>query len=140
MPLINDRIPVDRLFDLSPLLFWTVIAIASRTREAGSDLHTRLREPLMQLLWAKISTVPMSHFTIQAILLLCTWPYSPVSLISDPTSMLVSIAKSGCVQLGLHRPENMQDFHRVRFDVQREQIKEAVLIWVCCFIASERYS
>lgn len=139
IPLLNNRVAIDKYFQLSPVLFWTVLAVATRCWKMQPDLHRRLRGPLMQLLWTSISAVPVSHFTIQAILLLCTWPFSPDSLISDPTFVLVSTARTACMQLGVHRPKQMQDYHRVRFEVRREQVREAVMIWVTCFIVAERY-
>jgi hypothetical protein len=52
--------------------------------------------------------------------------------------MLISIAKTACMHLGLHRPEILQDFNRVKFRVLPEHVEEAAKVWAGCCIAAER--
>lgn len=53
--------------------------------------------------------------------------------------MVVSLAKSACMQLGLHRPETVQDFLRVKTTFGPQEFQEAVKIWTGCFISTHRY-
>lgn len=76
-------------------------------------------------------------FTIQAEVLMCMWPISPPMMIADPTLFLASIIKAGCMQLGLHQPEHMQVYNRIRFRIQNRHIEEAMKLWAACFIVTE---
>ncbi|KIW12127.1 hypothetical protein PV08_09402 [Exophiala spinifera] len=136
-PILSETLSIDEYYHRSSLLFWTIIAIAARASREEAGLCSSLVTALLKLLWSKISTMPHSHLTTQSIILLCIWPFSTPSMITDPTLMLISIAKTGCMHLGLHRPETMQSFNRVRFQVQPEQLEEAVKLWTGCFIAAE---
>jgi hypothetical protein len=57
---------------------------------------------------------------------------------TDPSFILVSIAKSAAMQLGLHRPEIISDFMRVKTKLSSEEFQDAVKTWVGSFIASQR--
>jgi hypothetical protein len=50
---------------------------------------------------------------------------------------LVSLAKTAAMQIGLHRPEVVQDFLRVRTRFNPQEFQMAVKIWAGCFIASQ---
>jgi transcriptional regulatory protein LEU3 len=43
------------------------------------------------------------------------------------------------MQLGLHRPENIQDFSRVERLLNLEGIQDSVRIWAGCYIAAQWY-
>jgi hypothetical protein len=42
------------------------------------------------------------------------------------------------MQNGLHRPETMQDFLRVKTQLEPEEFHEAVKLWAGCYITAER--
>lgn len=52
--------------------------------------------------------------------------------------MLISAAKSAALQLGLHRPENIQDFSRVDSRLSPKGVRDAVKIWAACYITGQR--
>ena len=58
---------------------------------------------------------------------------------TDHSFILVSIAKSASLQLGLHRPETIQDFMRVKTRLSATEFQDAVKTWVGGFIADQRY-
>ncbi|KEF52649.1 uncharacterized protein A1O9_11066 [Exophiala aquamarina CBS 119918] len=58
-------------------------------------------------------------------------------MVTNPSFMLISIAKTACMHLGLHRPEILQDFNRVKFRVLPEHVEEAAKVWAGCCIAAE---
>jgi hypothetical protein len=135
-PILDPNNSCSDCHQRSPLLFWTINAIAARGHKVLSFLRSELQRPLMDLLWTKTSTIPPSHFTIQAQLLLCIWPFSPPTLIADPSLSLASLAKAGCMQLGLHQPNNMQDYNRVRFEINEAHVAEAAKLWVAAFVVA----
>jgi hypothetical protein len=136
-PVLDAEITPHEYHERSPLLFWTIVVIAARVCRDRPNLRADLSKTVTDLLWAKTTAIPPSHFTIQAQILLCIWPFSPPMLIADPTLFIASAAKMGCMQLGLHHPENMQDYNRIRFDIYDAHIEEALKIWTACFVTAE---
>ena len=51
--------------------------------------------------------------------------------------MLISMAKTAAMRLGIHRPEVLQDYLRVKCQLNHEELVEAVKLWAGCFITSE---
>jgi hypothetical protein len=101
------------------------------------SLLSALSLSVMDLVWRIISAFPHSRYTVQALVLICTWPFPTSSMWTDPSFTLISIAKSTSLQLGLHRPELVQDFSRVKGGLTPEGIQEAVKTWAACFIAGQ---
>ncbi|KIX04970.1 uncharacterized protein Z518_05842 [Rhinocladiella mackenziei CBS 650.93] len=137
LPILSQDLSPDEYHARSPLLFWMIIAIAARSHPKDVGVYTNLNPPLMKLLWTKVSGIPHSHLTIQAIVLLCMWPFSTPSMITDPSFTLISIARTACMHIGLHRPEILQDFNRIKFRVEPEHVEEAVKLWAGCFVVAE---
>jgi len=81
--------------------------------------------------------VPLPLYTIQALLLLATWHSPTDSQWKDPSLLYVTIAKSAAMQNGLHRPEIIQDFLRVKAKLAPNDFQEAVKLWAGCFIVGE---
>lgn len=84
--------------------------------------------------------LPHSGFTVQALLLLSLWP-SPASSMSNDTSFLfASIAKTSAMQLGLHRPDTVQDFLRVKTQLGPAAFLDAVRTYIGCYICAESHT
>ncbi|KAK2008107.1 hypothetical protein LZ32DRAFT_29864 [Colletotrichum eremochloae] len=100
-PIVRSQDP-DRMYKQSPILFWTLIAVSSRryTRDAG--LLPFLVENLPREVWAAVSTPPISMGTINALLVLCTWPLPTIRFLRDPSSSYVAIAQNAALLLGMH--------------------------------------
>ncbi|KAK1980855.1 hypothetical protein LZ30DRAFT_721935 [Colletotrichum cereale] len=100
-PIVRSQDP-DRLYKQSPILFWTLIAVSSRryTRDAG--LFPFLVENLPREVWAAVATPPISISTVNALLVLCTWPLPTIRFLSDPSSSYVAIAQNAALLLGMH--------------------------------------
>ncbi|KAK1535275.1 hypothetical protein CPAR01_08817 [Colletotrichum paranaense] len=100
-PIVRSQDP-DKLYKQSPILFWTLIAISSRryTRDAG--LFPFLIENLPREVWAAVSSPPISMSTVDALLVLCTWPLPSIRFLNDPSSSYVAIAQNAALLLGLH--------------------------------------
>lgn len=67
------------------------------------------------------------------------WPFPTNSMSRDNSFLLVSIAKSASMQLGLHRPDITQEFLRVRTRLDQSEFQDAVKVWAGCFIVSQWY-
>lgn len=128
----------DEYYSRSPLLFWSIIAIAARQYQYDATLFSELTPCVTKLMWSAISILPHTCFIVQAILLLSVWSFPTNSMSTDPSFVLVSIAKSAAMQLGLHRPEVIQDYLRVKTQLSSKEFQDVVKTWVGGFIASQR--
>lgn len=140
MPLLEPGLHPEQCYKNSPFLFWTIIAVASRRYVNDVALLDSLSEPVTSLGWKAISTRPHTRFTVEALVIQITWPF-PVSTPATDNSYIYSgIALQAAIQLGLHRPEDLQDFSRTKVRLTDKEIQNRVKTWVCCNIAAQRHA
>ena len=125
-------------YELSRLLFWTVIIIATRRRQGS--LFERLINPYTGLLWSTISKVSQNYHDAKALCLLCTWPLPVNSTSKDPTYMLSGIMMKLAMQTGLHRPTAPKDFSKIPVHVRQEDIRDRLRTWIACNVVSQQVS
>ena len=137
--ILEPHMPPDLIYSRSPLLFWTIIAVGARHDQDDVALLAALIPPITKLLWGTIAKPPHSLLSIQAMLLLCMWPFPTSSMSTDTSFILAAVAKNAAAHIGLHKPEILQDFSRVKCQLGPQELREAVKVWAGCFIASETY-
>ncbi|KAJ5584785.1 uncharacterized protein N7459_004585 [Penicillium hispanicum] len=137
VPLLRPSLAPNDYFSQSPLLFWVVVYIASRQYTEEPSLITALASPVRSLLWETISNPPHSWHVVQSVSLLCMWPFPTSSLSTDSTPIIINIAQTIAMQLGLHQPESIQDYSRTRRKLSSMEISEVVKTWSVCYIASQ---
>lgn len=139
LPLLNPQQAPDAYFQQHPLLFWCVIAIAARrfSPQNVPNLLSNLSGPLTRFLWLTISEVPSNHYVVKAMCLLCTWPLPTSTTTSDPTHILCGVMMKTATGIGLHRPNNIQDFSRVSVELNKEQLSDRVSTWAVCNIVAQ---
>jgi len=87
------------IYTKSPLLFWVICAAESSNR-----LKPRFA-PHIRNLVAKILIAPTrSVETVQALLIMCMWPFNFSKLVDDASFFYCGLATQIGLQLGLHRP------------------------------------
>jgi transcriptional regulatory protein LEU3 len=138
LEILDASLSPDQYYDRSALLFWSIISVAARRYEEDAALLGSLRRCVTKLLWCTISVLPHSRPTIQAILLISVWPFPTSSMSTSISFILVSLARTASMQLGLHRPEAVQDFMRSKTPFDQQGFQEAVRIWGGCYIAVQR--
>ncbi|SLM39609.1 c6 transcription factor [Lasallia pustulata] len=138
LPLLEPDKSPDYYYDASPLLFWTVVAVAARRYHVDANLLNSLIAPMSRLLWATISDVPQSYHVVKALCILCTWPLPISSTSSDPTFMLSGLMMQIAMQIGLHRPSHAQDFTKFRVELREEELKDRVKTWATCNVVAQR--
>jgi hypothetical protein len=86
------------IYGKSPLLFWVICAVASSNRLKPRFVpHTRN-------LVAEILTTPaISVEAVQALLIMCMWPFNFSGLVDDVSFFYSGLATRIGLQLGLHR-------------------------------------
>jgi hypothetical protein len=83
-------------------------------------------------------TPPQTRYDIQATVLICWWTLPTSSMSSDLSFIFVSTARAIALQLGIHRPELMQDHARRVVHISSNDIYECVKTWSALFIVSQR--
>lgn len=137
LPFLDPSQPTEQFFQQSPLLFWVIIAVASRRYTIDPGLLTSLSGPLTRLLWQTIGEVPNNHFVVKALCLICTWPLPTSTTSTDPTHILCGVMMKAATGIGLHRPSHTQDFSRVSVDLNKEQLHDRVTTWAVCNIVAQ---
>ncbi|OAL18020.1 hypothetical protein AYO22_11036 [Fonsecaea multimorphosa] len=133
-----ERRPQDWYFDQSPLLFWAIISVASRRDGQDLTLLRMLAQPVTKLAWEEIGTRQTPLWTIQGLLLLCTWPFPAMSLLLEDSPTWADIAMSLAIQRGLHRPERSGDFTRSRSALPPAMQLQMSRTWAACHITAQR--
>ena len=132
LPFLEPWRSPDDYYNMSPVLFWCIICVASRRYYSNIALFASLAEPVMRLVWDSVAAPPVSLYNIQAILLLCTWPFPHSSLWLEPTPVLSNVALSAAMQLGLHRPESADEFMRRKTRLSDAQNQLRLKTWIAC--------
>lgn len=139
LPLLDPSKPPKFYYDLSPLLFWVVIAIAARRFDEDPTLLTGLAPSLSALVWSTVADVPQNYHVVKALCLLCTWPLPTKSTSTDPTFMLAGLMKQIALQTGLHRPGHVQEFSRIRVELRDEDVQDRLKTWIAVNIVLQTY-
>lgn len=134
----RERSPED-YYNTSPLLFWTIISVGARRYQGDSHLLNSLAGPVSRLVWSTLADIPQSYHVVQALCLLCTWPFPTSSTSTDPTFMLCGMMMQVAMQLGLHRPSHTQDFSKFTVELIEEELRDKVRTWAICNIVAQRY-
>lgn len=130
MPIVNTSISIESIFQSSPILFWTIIVVSSRYNPHHSDIYTDLTEPYKALLSTIILGPISSLQTIQAILLLCLWPFPVKHQHNEPSLNYCSLAISAALQMGLHRPSHSMEYKAAD---KVESSLDSMMTWMACF-------
>lgn len=126
------------LYASSELLFWSIISVASRRLRSRPTLLPKLARAVTDLSWCSIRAIPYSLSTVQALALLCTWPFPTSSSTADPTFVLTGIMMQLGVQMGIHRVFHVQDFIKVTVRLSASEHAECIRTWEGCNIVAQR--
>ncbi|KAJ5095680.1 hypothetical protein NUU61_005036 [Penicillium alfredii] len=140
LPFLDRKQPPEEYYNISPLLFWTIISVGARRYQSDSTLLNSLAGPVTRLVWSTLADIPQSYHVVKALCLLCSWPFPTSSTSTDPTFMLCGMMVQVAMQLGLHRPSHSQDFSKFRVELIEDELKDKVRTWAICNIVAQRVS
>lgn len=141
LPILEPQTSANQTFDLSPLLFWVVIAVAARRHTAQPDLLSQVEGPVSQMLSDTVFSNPQNYHVVKALAILCTWPLPRKKTSKDPTWLFSGLMMDIALQAGLHRPFNVQDFYtRQRIELREEDVRDRLRTWVCCNVVAQEIS
>ncbi|KAK6524148.1 suppressor protein sef1 [Orbilia ellipsospora] len=87
----------EEIYAKCSLLFWVIIAVAS-TRKLRARLSPMIRALVSEAMYSRTQCLEV----VQALLILCIWPFGSSSLNEDPSYLYSGMATQICYQLGLH--------------------------------------
>ncbi|KAF2466295.1 uncharacterized protein BDR25DRAFT_268728 [Lindgomyces ingoldianus] len=140
LPMLDPRISPAQYYNLSVLLFWAIISVASRRYDNDPTLLTRLARSVTNLTWRTLQSIPHSKSVVQSLALLCTWPFPTSSSTLDVSYMWTGTMMQISIQMGLNRPLNPQDFAKFRVQLNDSEISERVRTWAGCNIVAQSVS
>jgi hypothetical protein len=130
LPFKMHRSP-DQVYEKCPLLFWTICATASADIPR-MQFEDPVRNQICRILDPSLSTVEV----VQALLILCMWPFAFVSQKSDPSFIYGGIATQIALQIGLHRPAIDYPLNSDSGSGNEdEEIRSTT--WIACFIVNQ---
>jgi hypothetical protein len=133
-PILDTNMSIATLHQTSPILFWTIIMIASRWHPSLYYLCNSLLDPYLSLLGKTLVEPIYSIEPIQAIALRCFWPLSVPRQVDDPSWNYCGFMTSAAMRMGLNR---------VTWDTQGSSPKGVINIkrktWMACVYANCRY-
>lgn len=135
-PLLLDPATIVDSYEKAPLLFWTVLAVASKDLEKYASDYARLQILLRQLVADIVLLGTRSIFLVQALILLCVWSFPHEDMNREPFSMYLAIAISMARSLGLHRPQ----YPFLMFAAKASEIgtmESRTATWLSCFIVDQ---
>lgn len=121
----------------SPLLSWTVLAIALRGKASHKDLYTTVADAVRTMAYATVQPANASFRSMQALLLLCHWPL-PFHRLDDPSHAFIALATHMGLRMGLHRPCHVGEFRDASAAGEMGMLRRRT--WVACFITNIRYA
>ena len=115
----------------SSLLFWAVVLTAARRHPTHGTRAASLQTAFKKLLSDNLVYSIRSEHTIQALLLLCVWPFALRYQVNDPSWNYCCLAASASMQMGLHD-------NRPNVAISPEKLALRLKTWLGCFVISTR--
>ena len=159
LPVVDLHKGAERIYSLSPCLFWVILLIGLRRREnphtnkngnktSTIDLMTQLSS-LVKAILSEIIISPILRYTprdtdapiinvtsvysVQAFLLYTFWPPLVSSLSADSSWNTISTAMCQAIRIGLNNTYFSKEFVSENAELVSEQRRT----WICCNIVSQ---
>ena len=128
LPLTPD---LEAMYKKCPLLFWVICAVTSDVNTALT-LHDGIKAMVADI----VNNPPRSIETVQALLIMCMWPFPFGSTLQDPSCIYSGVATQIGLQIGLHRPSLQHEFSSRRQILEvNERARRAT--WLSCYIVTQ---
>lgn len=133
LPFRMDR-SIETLYEVCPLLFWVIIAVTSRNSGMVKELIPMVKHMVSEIIMKPARNVEI----VQALLILCMWPFPYHTQLEDPSFIYCGIAMHIGLQIGLHRPDFAYEFNS-KVDVLRSSPHIRRTTWIACFVVNHMY-
>ncbi|EJS42644.1 leu3p [Saccharomyces arboricola H-6] len=148
LPVVDLSKGAERIYHLSPCLFWVILLIGLRRKFGATDLMTRL-SMLVKSVLSEITISPIIRYTpsdrdepvlnvasvysVQAFLLYTFWPPLTSSLSADTSWNTIGTAMFQALRVGL----NCAGFSKEYASANSELVNEQIRTWICCNVVSQ---
>lgn len=131
LPFIMCR-SIEAVYEKCPMLFWVICAVAS-----DETVRSQLEVPIRRLMSEVLDPPKGSSVErVQAILILCMWPFPFTNQKFDSSFIYSGIATQIGLSIGLHRPAVDADFGaRTSERDEDEDIRRTT--WLACFTVAQ---
>ncbi|KIX00718.1 uncharacterized protein Z518_09783 [Rhinocladiella mackenziei CBS 650.93] len=126
----------DDIYSKCPLLFWVICAVTSSLK-SQFQLAPMIQAMIADILHSSAHSIE----TVQALLILCMWPFRITKLIDDPSYFYCGLATQIGLQLGLHRPNQTHSHHysaETNSTGKDDEVK--LTTWLACFVVNQMQS
>ncbi|OQV02769.1 Fungal specific transcription factor domain-containing protein [Cladophialophora immunda] len=138
LPMDGSLMVPNECHQQSPLLFWTIVAVGSRKYADNPTLIILLGPKVSKLAKLALFAQEPVLLTIQAFLLLCSWPMPFEALSNDITPVLAGAVLQLATTIGLHVSGVGQEFARTRVNQDPTYRIARGKLWTLCVIVSQR--
>lgn len=128
LPLSTDP---EHTLETCPLLFWVICAVVSPPATVV-QLQPGITEMVAQIMTRPSRSIEV----VQALLILCMWPFPFDRTLDDPSFIYCGMATHIGFQIGLHRPGRQSEFSS-RQEVIDVGEHARRLTWVACYVVSQ---
>lgn len=148
LPVVNLEYGAEKIYNLSPCLFWVILLIGLRRKPQSTHLMKKL-SGLVKSVLAEITISPIIRYTpsetdepvlnvasvysVQAFLLYTFWPPLTSSLSADTSWNTIGTAMFQAIRVGLNCADFSKEYTTANFELINEQLRT----WVCCNIVSQ---
>ena len=139
LPILDPSITPNACYNLSPLLFWAVIAASCRTYSRNPTLLSVLPIKIQTMALMSLNNPQITLHLVQGMLLLLQWPF-PKTGGHDLTFSLSAAVLHLAMQIGLHLPVASQEFCKQRVRLTEEDLKIRAETWGYCTLVYQRYA
>lgn len=101
LPIFDTSFSPDNCYSQSPLLFWTIIGISSRSYDKNPTLASALSQHILDMAFLSPLAASSPIHTIRALLLLITWPFPKGTRKNDCTFALAGLMLHMALENGL---------------------------------------
>ncbi|KAF9893650.1 hypothetical protein FE257_010962 [Aspergillus nanangensis] len=139
VPILDPQTCPNTYYRQSPVLFWAIIGIASRTYSKNPTLYTALSPSIMELAFLSVTTVSAPWHIIQGLVLILSWTFPKDNTKSEVTFLLSGLLLHLAMQNGLHIPMSTQEFTKKKIPAPSEadMIRRSEL-WAHCVLVYQR--
>ncbi|OAG38588.1 hypothetical protein AYO21_07248 [Fonsecaea monophora] len=138
VPMVETLLTPNECHQQSPLLFWTIIAVGSRKYSENPTLIILLGPKVSKLAKLALFAQEPVLLTIQAFLLLCSWPMPFEALSNDITPVLAGAVLQLATTIGLHVSGVGQEFARTKVNQDLTYRMARGRLWAACVVVSQR--
>ena len=138
-PILDANQSIEEIYTQCSLLFWTICVIPTRTSQTCGHLYKPLSGFIKDLAADVTKVAVRTHKIVQALLLLCHWPFPVFTQGEDNSWQYCGLATHAALQMGLHRPYFRREFS-ARNSLLERDVHSQTQTWLACFIVNQTYA